>query len=126
MNLDRQKLAVIAGCVILLVAVIVVAATMPSGRGIFPVRMNGKYGFIDHSGKLKLQPQFDNAGEFKDGRAPVQMGAAWGYIDGDGKLLVNPQFQIADPFSDGLALDRDESEVRLHHGRREDRDQSSI
>ena len=73
MNLDRRRLAIIGGLVVLL-AVIAVSATISSNQGIFPVKMNGKYGFIDHTGKLKLQPQFDNAGDFKDGRAPVQMG----------------------------------------------------
>ena len=55
MHLDRKKLSIIAG-LSLLVAVIAIAATMNTGQGIFPVKVNGKYGFIDHSGKLKLQP----------------------------------------------------------------------
>ena len=92
MQLEKKKLAII-GSLVLLLAVIAIVATMRTSQGIFPVRMNGKYGFIDHAGKLKLQPQFDNAGEFKDGRAPVQMGSAWGYIDKTGKIVVNPQFE---------------------------------
>src|SRR6478672_10570160 len=90
MRLEKKKLATIAGLVLVL-TIIVLATTNRASQGIFPVRVNGKYGFIDHSGKLKLQPQFDNAGEFKNGRAPVQMGAAWGYVDSTGKLVVNPQ-----------------------------------
>ena len=33
--------------------------------------MNSKYGFIDRSGKLLVQPQFDEAGDFVDGVARV-------------------------------------------------------
>ncbi len=70
-----------------------------------PVLVNGRYGYIDHSGKLAITPQFDAAGEFAEGLAPVQTNGKWGYIDRSGKLAITPRFDLADPFSsDGLAL----------------------
>jgi hypothetical protein len=32
--------------------------------GLFPARVNGKYGFIDKTGKMVLQPQFSRALRF--------------------------------------------------------------
>src|SRR5438445_12001692 len=71
---------------------------------LFPVRVNGKYGYITKSGKIAINPQFDDVGRFAEGLAPVRMGRMWGYIDSQGKLAINPQFDVADPFSDGAAL----------------------
>src|SRR5690242_9436226 len=71
---------------------------------LFPVKVNGKYGYITKSGKIAINPQFEDEGVFADGLAPVKTGGRWGYIDTSGKFAINPQFDIADPFSDGMAL----------------------
>src|SRR5215469_16493738 len=75
-----------------------------NGSSLFPIRQGGKYGYISKSGKIAINPQFDNEGKFSEGPAPVKVGRGWGYIDPQGRLVINPQFDIADPFSDGLAL----------------------
>src|SRR5437660_12636727 len=74
------------------------------GAALFPVKMNGRYGYITKSGKVAINPQFDDVGQFSEGLAPVKLGKTWGYVDRNGKLAINPQFDVADPFSDGLAL----------------------
>jgi hypothetical protein len=71
---------------------------------LFPVKLNGKYGFITKSGKVAIHPQFNDVGKFAEGLAPVKLGKSWGYIDRQGKLAIPPQFDVADPFSDGAAL----------------------
>ena len=43
---------------------------------LYPVVENGKYGFMDKTGKLIIQAQFDNAYTFKEGLAGVNIGAA--------------------------------------------------
>jgi hypothetical protein len=87
---------------------------------LFPVVVNGKYGFINVSGKIVIQPQFDdfNEGFFEDawaeGLAAVCVGGCkstankpadgkWGFIDSGGRLVINPQFDYARPFSEGLS-----------------------
>ena len=54
---------------------------------LFPVEQNGKYGFIDSTGKTVIAPQFDSAGLFSEGLARVQIGDKWGFIDKTGKML---------------------------------------
>ena len=64
--------------------------------GLFPVYVNGKYGYIDRTGKIVVNPQFDYARDFSDGMAVVGIGdylsQKYGFIDKTGKIGVNPQF----------------------------------
>ncbi len=71
---------------------------------LFPARQQGKYGFIDRTGKIVIKPRFEGAGGFFEGRALVQAADKWGYIDTAGKVVINPRFDFANPFYDGLAL----------------------
>ncbi|HEY6968885.1 MAG TPA: WG repeat-containing protein, partial [Candidatus Angelobacter sp.] len=81
---------------------------------LLPVRVNGKYGFIDRTGKRAVQPQFDGSKGFREGRGLICVGscgalagkpgeAKYGYIDESGKIVINPQYDAADPFVEGLA-----------------------
>src|SRR6185503_11490627 len=40
---------------------------------LFPVKSDGKYGYMDKSGKLVIKPQFAGASRFSEGLAAVQM-----------------------------------------------------
>lgn len=61
---------------------------------LMPVRYGGRCGFVDRSGKLRINPQFDGAGLFIDGDnlAPVRIGNKWGLINRKGEYVTNPQF----------------------------------
>ena len=65
--------------------------------------MASKYGFIDKSGKVVIEPQFDDAGAFSEGFACVEKDDKWGFIDKNGKVVVEPQFDYAREFSEGFA-----------------------
>jgi hypothetical protein len=96
------------------------------------VVQNGRYGFIDHKGKLIIQPQFiwaedfwrglgtvyacgryvsiDSSGTFlplriavKGRLVPKQQGQKFGFVDSDGRFKINPVFDDALPFSGGYA-----------------------
>ncbi|HLO48926.1 MAG TPA: WG repeat-containing protein [Kamptonema sp.] len=41
-------------------------------------RVNQKWGYIDKTGKIVVEPQFEGAGNFADGLAPVNIGGQWG------------------------------------------------
>lgn len=69
---------------------------------LFPIVVNGRWGFVNGAGETVINPQFDRAEVFAEGLAPVRLGH-WGYVDAAGKLAINPQFDKADGFSEGLA-----------------------
>jgi hypothetical protein len=64
-----------------------------------PVKVSGKWGYVNAGGQLTITPQFDNAKEFYEGRAAVCLGkpcdwwasssgSLWGFIDTSGKVFV--------------------------------------
>jgi len=63
-----------------------------SSDKLLPVRVGGKFGYIDRDGKMAVNPQFDEASRFALGLAAVTVGSKSGYIDESGKLVINPQF----------------------------------
>ncbi len=72
-------------------------------HGLARVKVSGKWGYIDRSGRIVINPQFEEAGDFAQGLAPVKMGGKWGYIDRSGRIVINPQFEEAGGFTEGLA-----------------------
>lgn len=64
---------------------------------------NGKTGFIDATGKIIIQPQFDDVSNFFEGRARfIEIDKkTWGLIDGEGNIVVEPKFDEIKPFSEG-------------------------
>jgi hypothetical protein len=62
-----------------------------------------KWGYIDKTGKIVIEPQFDDIREFNEGLAAVQLGEQWGYINTKGTVVIPPQFERSDRFSQGLA-----------------------
>ncbi len=65
---------------------------------------NNRYGLINSSGDIVVQPQYDVIFEFSEGFAGVKVGSKWGFIGKDGKFLIKPRFQyINGSFSEGLA-----------------------
>lgn len=63
----------------------------------------GKWGFIDESGKLSIAARFDEVRDFIDDLAPVRIGRKWGYVDTSGRIAIEPHFQGAGEFHEGLA-----------------------
>jgi hypothetical protein len=71
--------------------------------GLYPVKVNGKYGFIDRSGKVVIAPTYDKAEPFQEGLSAVRLGNKYGFIDSEGHMVIPPQFDDASSFSEGLA-----------------------
>jgi len=74
--------------------------------GLFLIHKGGRAGFIDRSGKIVIESQFDDAAPFSDGLAVISLANRAGYIDERGRIVVNPQFESGAPFSEGLAAVR--------------------
>lgn len=70
---------------------------------LFPIVKDGKWGYMDEKGVVKIEPQYDAAFDFSEGLACVVRYPWRGYIDGTGRIVIEPQFTWAGPFREGLA-----------------------
>ena len=65
---------------------------------LFPVKVDGKWGFIDASGKPQIAPglsDVDEFGKLSDGFAIAAVDGKWGFINDKGEWVIKPQFHLA-------------------------------
>src|ERR687884_1062197 len=62
-----------------------------------------RVGFINTTGEVVIQPQFDSAYDFSEGLAVVEINHRSGFIDRTGRVAIQPQWDSARSFSEGLA-----------------------
>ena len=56
-------------------------------EGLAAVVIDGKSGFIDHTGDMVIGARFDDAARFSGGLASVRLGNRLGYVDRTGRLV---------------------------------------
>ena len=86
--------------------IILVSANLIIGQeneqNLYPIRQNGKFGYIDQTGTVVIEPQFDRAYYFSDNRARIQKGDKYGFINKEGKIIVDPVYSRARDSSLGV------------------------
>ncbi|MDR1654248.1 MAG: WG repeat-containing protein [Prevotellaceae bacterium] len=72
---------------------------------LIPVKSGKKWGYINKKGEYVINPQFQNAGFFRDGLAKViSSDGKTGYIKKDGKYAIPAKFKSGTHFAEGLAF----------------------
>lgn len=69
---------------------------------------NGKYGFRDTHGTLRIPNRYDSIVPFSEGLAAVKLNGRWGFLDSNDKLFFQPRFDLPSRFLGGVAP------IRLH------------
>src|SRR5688572_11015127 len=75
-------------------------------NNLFVIMVNKKYGFIDRTGKIVIEPQLEFANDFVESRAVIATRSPdfkLSYINEAGKVVGSPKFDNARNFSEGLA-----------------------
>ncbi len=91
---------------ILIFALYAISCLAQESDPLFVVIVNNKRGFIDKTGKIVIEPQFQGAGDFSEGLASVAIsdgGYKEGYVDRTGKIVLEPKWDTAGKFSEGVA-----------------------
>jgi hypothetical protein len=70
---------------------------------LLPIVENGKWGFMDTTGKVAIAPRLPDQTSFHDGLARSQDDGKTIFIDPAGKIVLRPAFDIVRDFSEGLA-----------------------
>ncbi|MCD8173394.1 MAG: WG repeat-containing protein [Alistipes sp.] len=78
---------------------------IPDGD-LFLVDLDDLYGWVDHNGKVVIQPQFEMAAGFNGHKlAPVSYDyEKFGFIGSDGRFVIQPQFDFAMSFVGEVAM----------------------
>ena len=66
-------------------------------EGLAKVKIAGKIGFIDQTGKLVIPAQFVDAEPFSNGMSVVNIKGKYGFIDKTGKLVIPAKFDEVNP-----------------------------
>ena len=74
-----------------------------ASKMLLPVTVGGKWGYMDHNGKIVIPTRFDDACKFCDNLALVEIDGRYGFIDYNGDFRINPVYEDACDFSEGLA-----------------------
>lgn len=86
------------------------APAPPAGKGfakageLYPVLKGGKWGYMNHEGKIVIEPKYLRGTRFFEDLALVANEKnKVGYINREGKVVVDIKFDGASPFSEGYA-----------------------
>ena len=79
-------------------------------QGLLPIRLAGKWGYVDADFDLAIPPQFDWAFPFSEERAAVRVGEKFGFIDKTGKTIVDARYDEVGAYHEGLVWVRTEEQ----------------
>ncbi len=71
---------------------------------LFPFFQEGKWGFMDQDGKMRLEPRFDYVEMFSQGRAAALDNDLYGFIDPIGNWIIRPEFADVSSFRFNLSV----------------------
>ncbi len=76
---------------------------------LFPVGKDGKWGYINKTGKIVVPIKFDDIdkynydGVYEGDLIAVKINGKWGYCDKTGKMVIEAKYSSAEHFTDGIA-----------------------
>lgn len=79
----------------------IVLAEQEGYRGI---KRDGRYGFIDQRGRLRIANRYQAIQSFSEGLAAVKILGKWGFVNPQEKIVVNPNYEEVSEFKNGLAI----------------------
>jgi hypothetical protein len=86
----------------------------PFSNGLAVAALNGRYGYIDHTGAWSIRPMYQDAKSFSNGLAAVSLdGSNWSYIDKANRVITTRLYTFAGRFVRGIA------EVGVRQGSKE-------
>lgn len=85
----------------------------PEREGLRAIRRNGRYGFIDDRGRLRIANRYEDVQAFQEGLAAVKIRGKWGFINREEHLVIQPTYEEVSPFVNGFALVRQKGKFGL-------------
>jgi hypothetical protein len=75
-----------------------------SSEGFRAIYKDGKYGFIDDRGRLRIANRYEDVKPFSNGLAAMRIRGKWGFIDESENIVIQPVYDDVGSFSNGVAI----------------------
>jgi hypothetical protein len=75
-------------------------------EGLRGILKNGKYGFIDAQGRLRIANRYEGVGKFSEDLAPAKIRGKWGFINRQDQIAIQPVYDEVGLFKNGIAFVR--------------------
>lgn len=82
-------------------------------EGYRAILRDGKYGFIDDEGRLRIANRYEDAKPFRNGLAAIRIRGRWGFVDQRENLVVQPVYDEVGNFSNGHAIVKQQDQFGL-------------
>ncbi|HEU5292327.1 MAG TPA: WG repeat-containing protein, partial [Cyclobacteriaceae bacterium] len=79
-------------------------AIFPSTEGLRGIRKNGKFGFIDDLGRLRIANRYEDIKPFSEGLAAFKIRNKWGFLSRDENIMIQPAYEDVTPFYKGYSI----------------------
>jgi hypothetical protein len=73
-------------------------------EGLMGIVKDGKFGFVDATGKLAIANRYDSISNFQEGVAPIKLIGKWGFINTNDELVIQPNYESVTSFIHGLCV----------------------
>ncbi|MFZ2906839.1 MAG: WG repeat-containing protein [Cyclobacteriaceae bacterium] len=76
----------------------------PATEGLRGIKKNGRFGFIDDEGRLRIANRYEDIKPFSEGLAAMKIRNKWGFINRDEKIIIQPAYEDVTPFNKNYSL----------------------
>lgn len=73
-------------------------------EGLRAIKKNGRYGFIDDRGRLRIANRYEKAKPYSESLAAIQILNKWGFIDHAEKIIIQPVYESVTSFDKGTSI----------------------
>lgn len=103
-NKSFKILSVVIAIIFIVVCYKIVSYIRYNNSVLFPIYQNGKTGYMNYQGKIKIKPKYLYGYAFYEGLAAAEdKNNHYGYINLKGQFVIKSQFEWAEPFQNGYA-----------------------
>jgi len=83
-----------------------VEKVFPEREGLRGIKKDGKYGFIDSRGRIRIANRYDDIQNFQEEMAAIKINGKWGFINHQEHIVVQPAYEEVTPFKNGFSIVR--------------------
>jgi len=73
-------------------------------EGYRAIQKDGKWGFVDTQGRLRIPNRYDGVQNFSESLAAFSLRKKWGFLNHDDQIIIQPAYEEVGNFINGLSI----------------------